>query len=79
MIPLLKKLWESFLYDDMKVRRWLRAALMAMAGSGMAWGDQLSQILGTPQKTIKVATVACMAVAVAINLGEKNVVSNGAK
>ena len=72
MIPLIKKLLQSLLYDDMKVRRWLRTALMAMAASGMVWADQIAEIMGAPVKWFKIAAVICGALSVAINLGEKN-------
>ena len=72
MIPLFKKLIAALLYDDLAVRRWLRAAVMAMAGSGMMWGDQIAANLGTPAKWVKVCAVGCMIIAGIINLGEKN-------
>lgn len=72
MIPLFKKLLNSLLYDDLAVRRWLRAGIMTLAASGMAWGDQLSEILGAPVRWIKIAAVIAMAISLAITAGEKN-------
>jgi hypothetical protein len=75
MIPLLKKLIDVFLNDEVKVRRWLRACLMAFAGSGLAFADQMAGLLGNAGLTnkIKVAAVVAGFISVAINLGEKNV------
>jgi hypothetical protein len=74
MIPLLKKLWDSLLHDEMKVRRWLRVAVMAIGGSGLGYADQIAATINTPGaiKTIKVLAVVCMGISVMINLGDKN-------
>lgn len=72
MIPLFKKFWNALLNDEMAVKRWLRAGLMAVAGSGMMWADQLAEIIGAPVKGLKVVAVICGALSVAINLGDKN-------
>lgn len=74
MIPLFRKLWDALLNDEMAVRRWLRAGLMAMAGSGLAFADQIAQTVGSPGavKTVKITAVVCGFISVMINLGEKN-------
>jgi len=72
MIPIIKKFFHDLLFDELAVRRWFRAAIMALAGSGMAWGDQLAAILGTPVKSVKIAAVVAMALALTITAGEKN-------
>lgn len=63
---------EMFLHDEVAFRRWTRALIMGLAGSGMTFSDQLAEILGAPVKSIKVAAVVCMFISVMINLGDKN-------
>ncbi len=74
MIPLIKKLWEALLHDEMAVRRWLRVVIMTIGGSGLSYADQISAAIGAPGavKVIKVLSVICMGLSVMINLGEKN-------
>lgn len=74
MIPLLKHLADRFLHDELFIRRWSRAVLGALAGSGYAFADQLAELLGEPDslKTIKVAAVVAGFLALAITAGEKN-------
>ena len=72
MIRLIKKLWNALLYDEVMVRRWGRALLMALATGGMGFSDQLAAVLGAPVRWIKIAAVIAGFIAVAINLGEKN-------
>ncbi len=74
MIPLIKELWNALLHDELKVRRWLRSLLMAFAGSGLAFADQMASAIGAPGavKTIKIIAVICGFISVAINLGDKN-------
>jgi len=74
MKPLLIKLWNALLYDEMKVRRWLRVAVMAIGGSGLGYADQIAATINAPGavKIIKVLAVICMGISVMINLGDKN-------
>ena len=72
MIRLIKKLWNALLYDEVMVRRWGRALLMALATGGMGFSDQLAAVLGAPIRWIKIAAVIAGFIAVAINLGDKN-------
>lgn len=74
MIPLLKHLWDKLLHDELAVRRWGRAALMAVAGSGLAFGDQLAGLLGDSGlvQTIKIIAVVAGFLSVAITAGERN-------
>ena len=72
MIPFFKKFFDALMNDELAFRRWMRALLMAVAGSGMMWADQLAEIIAAPVKWLKVTAVICGAIAVAINLGEKN-------
>ena len=72
MKPLIKKLWNTLLNDEVMVRRWGRALLMALATGGMGFADQLAAVLGAPVRWIKIAAVIAGFIAVAINLGDKN-------
>lgn len=72
MIPMFRKLWFKIRYDEVAVRRWGRALLMAFAGGGIAFADQLAAITGSDGKWIRIAAVVAGFVSVAINLGEKN-------
>jgi hypothetical protein len=74
MIPLLKDLWYRFRYDPLFVRRWGRAALMAVAGSGLAFGDQLAAVLDAPGavKAVKIVAIVAGLLSVAITAGERN-------
>lgn len=74
MVPLLKKLFTAILNDEVMMRRWLRAWLMAFATGGMGFADQLSAVTGGKVSVTAVRVLATISgfIAVAINLGEKN-------
>lgn len=59
MLPLIRKLLHSFFFDERAARRWLRGGLLAFAGGGLAFADQLSGLVGAPGavKGIKIASV----------------------
>ena len=73
-MPLLRKVFDKFLNDEMAVRRWGRAALGAFATGGLAFGEQLAQLVEAPGavKLIKLAAVVAGFLALAVNLGEPN-------
>lgn len=74
MLTLLKRLWRKLLYDEMAVRRWGRAGLMAVAGSGLAFADGIAGVLEAPGavRAIKLTAVIAGFLSVAINLGDRN-------
>jgi hypothetical protein len=74
MKPLLTHLLDKLLNDEMFVRRWLRAGLFTVAGTGFAFADQIGALVAEPAlvKWLKIAAVLSGGVAAAINLGEKN-------
>lgn len=74
MIPLLRSVIHALLWDAMAARRWLRGAMLAFSGGGLAFADNLAGIVGAPGavKAIKVAAVVCGFVAGAISVGEPN-------
>ena len=59
MIPLFWKLLHAFFLDERAFRRWLRGGLMAFAGGGIAFADQLGGVLGSPSvvKWIRVTAI----------------------
>jgi hypothetical protein len=81
MIPLLRKLWNALLNDEVAVRRYLRATLMALATGGVGFADQIAaQIgpawppaeLGALVMKIKIIALVSGFISVMINLGDKN-------
>jgi hypothetical protein len=74
MIPLLKRFVHGLLYDDLAFRRWVRASLMLVAGSGAAFANDLATVLGDSGMVgaIKTAAVVAGALSVAITAGERN-------
>jgi hypothetical protein len=77
MIPLLKKLVYSLLWDELAAIRWLRGTLMTFAAGGIAFADQLADVLGMPTavKVVKVTAIVCGFLAGAITAGQKNPVA----
>ena len=74
MIPLFRSLADKLLHDELAVRRWGRALLMAIAGGGIAFGDQIAGLLGDSSlvKVIKVAAVVAGFLSLSITAGERN-------
>jgi hypothetical protein len=74
MITLVKKMFSKLLYDDMAVRRWARSALFFVGGGGIAFADQLSQLISSPEyvQRIKVLGVVCAALGGAVTAGQRN-------
>lgn len=74
MIPLFKHLADQLLHDELAVRRWSRALLMAIAGGGIAFADQLAAVLEAPGavKAIKLLAVLAGFCSLAITAGERN-------
>jgi len=75
MIPLIKRLIRSFLFDEGAVTGWIRGAMLMFAASGIAFADQIAAVIDMPTsvKTIKLAAVICGFFAGAIRAGEKNI------
>ncbi len=74
MKPLIEKLLYALLNDEVAVRRWLRAGLMAVAGSGFGFANEIATVINAPEmvQKIKMAAIFCGFISVAINLGDKN-------
>ena len=74
MIPLIKRLVRSFLFDEGAVTGWIRGAMLMFAASGIAFADQIAEVMDMPGavKTIKLTAVICGFFAGAIRAGEKN-------
>jgi hypothetical protein len=74
VIPLVRRLADKILHDELAVRRWGRALLMAVAGGGIAFGSQLADALGDSGLTqaIKVVAIVAGFLSLAITAGEKN-------
>lgn len=74
MIPLIKRLINSLLFDELAAIRWIRGFLLALAGSGAAFGDQLADVLGVPEigSWIKGASIVAGFIGGAITAGERN-------
>lgn len=74
MIPLIKRLINSLLFDELAVTRWLRGLCLALAAGGVALGDQLADLIGAPEvgTWIKGAAIVAGFVGGAITAGERN-------
>lgn len=74
MIPLIKRLLYKFLFDEGAVTGWIRGAMLTFGAGGIAFADQVADIIGAPGavKTIKLLAVGCAFVGGAIRAGEKN-------
>lgn len=69
-----RKLLQKALDDELAAKRWSRGLLLALSGSGLAFADQLADIIEAPGiiKAVKVAAVVAGFLAGAITAGEKN-------
>ena len=74
MWPMLKRVANAMLFDELAVRRWARGALLTFAAGGVAFADQLADLVHAPGavKTIKVIAVICGFIGGAISHGEPN-------
>jgi len=79
VIPLIKRVFRAFLFDELAAVRWLRGATLAFAAGGLAFADQLASVIapdGAPEpgvvRAIKIAAVICGFLAGAITAGERN-------
>jgi hypothetical protein len=75
MITLFRHLFSKLLYDELAVRRWLRAGLLFAGTAGVAFADQLAALVQDEglARYLKIAGVICAAAGGAITAGEKNV------
>lgn len=73
MIPLLKHVFIAFFLDELAFRRWLRGGMLAIAGSGLAFADQIGALLDAPGavKGIKIAAVVAGFIAGAMQSSAK--------
>ncbi len=74
MIPLVRSILHALLWDPMAVRRWLRGLSVAFALGGVAFADQVADVLGHPTagKTIKIIALALAFIGGAISVGQQN-------
>lgn len=74
MIPLIKRLIHTFLFNEGAVVGWIRGTMLTFAVSGVAFADQLSELIGAPGyvKTIKVVAIICGFIGGVIRAGEMN-------
>jgi hypothetical protein len=74
MIPTLRKFWHDFLYSPERFTLWSRSALMALAGSGLAFASDLAGLGASPTvvQRVKVASVVAAFLASALKAGDKN-------
>jgi hypothetical protein len=59
VIPLLSDFFYAFFFDERAARRWLRGGLLAFAGTGLGFADQLGAALGSAgiAKWVRVAAI----------------------
>lgn len=74
MWTLLKNLGRKLIYDELAVRRWIRAGMLFVGTSGVAFADQVAQLIESPEsvRKIKIIGVVCAAIGGAITAGERN-------
>ena len=74
MIPLVRSIVHAMLWDPMAVRRWLRGLAVSFSLGGVAFADQVAEVLGTPgaAKTVKVVALALAFVGASISVGQAN-------
>ena len=74
MFPLVKSVFHAFFFDPLAFTRWCRGALLAVAGSGFAFSEQLAALVSMPKAVtaIKIAAVVAGFIAGSITAGEKN-------
>jgi hypothetical protein len=77
MIPLIKRLLNSFLHDEGAVTGWIRGAMLTFGASGLAFADQIGAIIDAPKavKFIKITSAVCFFIGGAIRAGEKNIIT----
>jgi hypothetical protein len=73
MLPLLVRLIHAFFLDELAFRRWMRGGMLAFAGGGLAFSDQIAGVLGVPEavRWIKVASIVSGFVAGAMQSSAK--------
>jgi hypothetical protein len=75
MITLIKHMFAKLLYDELAVRRWLRAGLLFAGTAGVAFADQLAALVQDEglARYLKIGGIVCAAAGGAVTAGEKNV------
>jgi hypothetical protein len=73
MIPLLKHVLYAFFLDELAFRRWVRGGMLALAGGGLAFADQVAGLLGMPEaiRWVKIASIAAGFIAGAMQSSAK--------
>ena len=73
MIPALRKFLHSLLFDETAFVRWVRAFILTVGASGLAYADQIASIIGAPTavERVKKAAVVCMGLSILIGAGDK--------
>jgi hypothetical protein len=73
MLPLIKRLIYAFFLDELAFRRWMRGGMLAFAGGGLAFADQIGALLNAPGavKGVKIAAVVCGFIAGAMQSSAK--------
>ncbi len=75
MIPFFRRFLVAFFMDPLAFRRWMRGGMMAFAGSGYAFAEQIAKELAVPAAVtkIKVAAIVCGFIAGSIQSSAKKV------
>jgi hypothetical protein len=73
MLPLLKHILYAFFLDELAFRRWMRGGMLALAGGGLAFADQIAALLGMPEaiRWIKIASIVAGFIAGAMQSSAK--------
>lgn len=74
MLPFVKRVFGSFLNDELAFKRWSRAILITTAASGVGFADQMADTFNAPgaAKAVKLFAIFCGFLGGAITAGEKN-------
>lgn len=58
MLPLLAHLFRAFFMDELAFRRWVRGGMLAFAGSGYAFAEQIAKEISAPGAVVKIKLLA---------------------
>lgn len=73
MLPLLRSILHAFFQDELAFRRWARGLMLAFAGGGLAFAEQIASVIEAPGavKKIKVASIVAGFIAGAMQSSAK--------